>query len=78
MAISKSERYEQESAIFQYRTEAGLQKLREWLFTRRDVINDKWMELEGDELIRWQGEAKLIKRQIKLLDQGPTIKETEQ
>ena len=76
MAISKSEQHAQEVAIFQYRAEAGLQKMREWLFARRDAINEQWMELIGDELLQMQGEAKLVKRQIKLLDQGPIIKET--
>lgn len=77
MPVSKAERYEQEATIFACRTEAGLLKLRDWLYARRDEINERWMDLAGEELIKVQGEAKLLKRQIKLLDQGPTIKEKE-
>jgi hypothetical protein len=32
------------------------------------------MELTGDDLIQLQGEARRIKKLIKMIDQGPTIK----
>lgn len=78
MAVSKKEQFEQETAIFQCRAEMGLLKMRDWLYARRDQISNSWMDLTGDDLTKIQGEARLIKKQIKLLEQGPTIKETEQ
>ena len=72
--IAKKEQHEQEREIYQARHEAGLQSLRAWLFRRRDEIAESWMELTGEELSRLQGEAKLIKKQLKMIDVGPTIK----
>ncbi len=72
--IAHQERHETEQAIFVCRSDAGLQHMRAWLYAERDMINDQWPGVEGEELVRLQGEAKIVKRQIKLLDKGPTIK----
>lgn len=75
MAISKEAQYECEVAVFANRHEQGLQNLRKWLFDKQAEINTKWMDLAGDDLLKMQGEAKLIQRQLKLIDSGPTIKQ---
>lgn len=74
MSTAKQDQYDNEVAVFQYRAEAGLQALRAWLFARREGINKLWPTLEGESLTRLQGEAKLINRQIELIDAGPRIK----
>lgn len=74
MSIAKQEQYEHEQAVFQYRVEAGLQAMRAWLFARREGINKLWPTLEGESLTRLQGEARLINRQIEMIDAGPRIK----
>ena len=78
MAISKPEKHANEVAIFSYRAEAGLQEMRKWLYGRRDEIAEKWIDLTGDELTQMQGEARSIRKQIKMIDQGPVNKETAQ
>ena len=68
------ERRVNELAIFTLRGEPGLQEMRKWLYWKRDDIADRWTELSGDELLKLQGEARLVKKQIKMLDHGPTLK----
>lgn len=63
-----------EAAIFSLRSESGIQEIRKWLYARRDKISDSWMEKEGDELLQLQGEARGIKKLIRMIDVGPTIK----
>lgn len=63
-----------ELAIFALRSEPGVQEMRKWLFWKRDDITDKWPELTGDDLTQLQGEARLVKKMIKMIDQGPQIK----
>lgn len=74
MAIHNKERYELELAVFQLRGEAGLRKLHELMQNRMAVINSKWPDAVGDELLQLQGEARALQKQLKLLEHGPTIK----
>ena len=74
MSIAKQEQHEHETAIFSYRTEAGLQSMRSWLYARRDALNKLWPLIEGDSLTRLQGEARVVNKQIELIDVGPRIK----
>jgi hypothetical protein len=77
MSIVKQERHERELAVFAARTDAGAQAIRLWLYHRRDEVNAAWPTASGDELLQLQGEAKHIARQIRLIEQGPTIKQPE-
>lgn len=72
--ISKEERYNTEVAVHSSRHEPGLGALRDWLYLRRDEINTNWPNIVGDELSTLQGEAKMVARLIKLIEQGPIIK----
>ena len=63
-----------ELSIFTLRSEPGLQEMRKWLFWKREDITDRWTELEGNDLLKLQGEARLVKKLIKMIDQGPTLK----
>lgn len=74
MAIAHEDRHANEIAIFTLRGEPGLQEMRKWLYTKRDEITDKWIDLAGDDLLKLQGEARLVKRMIKLIDHGPQVK----
>ena len=76
MAGNKQEQYKSELDIFQLRHESGLQTMRTWLFAKRDKLNVQWIDSVGDELLRLQGEAKLVQKQIRMIDEGPTNKET--
>ena len=72
--IAHDTRHGNEAAIFALRTEAGLQEMRKWLFWKRDEISDKFMEFGMDDLPKMQGEARLVKRLIRMIDHGPQIK----
>jgi len=71
----KAEQYKTETNIFLCRHEPGVQALRAWLHARRDRINTEWVGMVGDELIREQGEARVVAKMIRLIDDGPTIKQ---
>ena len=75
MALSNPEKHALELGIFQLRSEAGMQKFREWLLNRQSYLNSQWPSAVGDELLQMQGEAKLLQKQLKLLENGPTFKE---
>ncbi len=75
MAIVKQEQYECEVAIFAHRHEASAVKWRQWLLAYQADLNSKWPDATGDDLMKLQGEAKLIQRQLKMLEKGPTIKQ---
>ena len=72
--IAHEERSKNEAAIFTLRAEAGLQEMRKWLYAKRDDISDRWVDLAGDDLIQLKGEARIIRRMIKMIDQGPSTR----
>ncbi len=74
MTTSHEDRRANELSIFTLRGEPGLQEMRKWLFWKREDITDRWTELEGNDLLKLQGEARLAKKLIKMIDQGPTLK----
>jgi len=74
MPIAKQQQHEQEQAMYLLRHEPGLQALRAWIYDKRDQINNKWYNSSGDELLRWQGEARIVAALIRMLDVGPAIK----
>jgi len=71
--IVKEERAKLENAIYQARFEAGLQAMRNWLYDRQVELNGKWHSMTGDDLIKLQGEASAIARQIKMLEKGSVV-----
>jgi hypothetical protein len=75
MNVVKQEQHEQELAVFAARHD--MRAMHAWLQGRRDELNARWFSLEGNELLKAQGEAKFIARQIKLIEQGPAITKTE-
>jgi len=74
MTTAHEDRHANEIAIYTLRSEPGLQEMRKWLYAKRDEISDKFMELGMDDLPKMQGEARLVKKMIKMIDQGPQIK----
>ena len=75
--IAKEERHRIELAVHAARADAGAAALRDWLYMRQAELNKAWPEAEGTTLLQLQGEAKLVARQIVLIEQGPKIKPTE-
>ena len=75
MNVIKQEQHKTELNIFQCRNEGGLQAMRDWLYARQVRINTEWIGMAGDDLIREQGEARVVARLIKLIDDGPAIKQ---
>lgn len=75
MTVSKEERYEAEVSVFSSRHEPGVRAVYEWLRLRRDEVNAAWPGMEGTNLSQAQGEAKLIAQLIRLIEQGPRIKQ---
>lgn len=71
----KPEQYKTETDIFLCRHEAGIQAMRDWLYARRDRINTEWVGMVGDDLVREQGEARVVNRMIRLIENGPTVKQ---
>ena len=71
--IVKEERSNLEHTIYQARFDVGLQAMRDWLYGRQNELNAKWHSATGDDLIKLQGEASLVARQIKMLEKGPTV-----
>lgn len=75
MSIVKQEQYEQEAAIFAYRTEAGVQVIRDRLIARREDANRKWVtSVDATEVARLQGEVGLVNYLLNAIDVGPRIK----
>jgi len=75
--ITKEERYKAEIAVYAGRVSAAGIAMRDWLYIRQAEINAQWPNATGDELLQLQGEAKLVARQIALIEHGPKIKPTE-
>lgn len=77
MVIAKEEQYKNELMVYGSRHEDGVRAVHAWLLHRRDVINQVWPTLAGEELNRMQGMALQVARLISLIEQGPKIKQTE-
>ncbi|MBK8772214.1 MAG: hypothetical protein IPM06_17570 [Rhizobiales bacterium] len=75
MNVIRQEQHKIELSIFLCRNEGGLQAMRDWLYLRQARINTEWIGMAGDDLIREQGEARVVARLIKLIDDGPAIKQ---
>ena len=71
--IVKEERANLEHTIYQARFDVGLQAMRDWLYVRQNELNAKWHSMTGDDLVKLQGEASLVARQIKMLEKGPAV-----
>ena len=75
---ARHEQHELELAVHQHRADTGTQAIRSWLYARRNEINDKFPDAPEEELPRLKYEAKLVIRLIRLIEQGPRIKTTEE
>ncbi len=49
----------------------------EYLKFRRHEINERWVNLTGDDLTLAQGAAREINKMLKIIEQGPAITTTE-
>lgn len=74
-AIAKEQRREIELAIYEHRIDGGVVAVRNWLYDRLKEHNREWPRLDGAELHRLQGAALEVAKLIRLIEQGPTIRE---
>lgn len=72
--VSKAEQYGQEQAMFERQHDPGVLAVRAWLYGRQGSINSQWPSLSGEELLRLQGEARVVAKMIRLIEHGPAIK----
>lgn len=75
--IIKEEQYELELQIRQSAGEGGVRNIHAWLRFRQGDINRRWIDMQGEDLTRLQGEAKSVARLIQLIEQGPRIPQNE-
>lgn len=75
MSIAREELFKIEHGVFQCRLDAGTQFIRSWLIEQQARVNRDWPQLAGDDLIRLQGEARMLAKLVKLIEQGPSHKQ---
>ena len=74
MSIVKEEQYELEVKILQQARDGGTAPVRAWLYIAQAKVNSMWPGAIGEELYRLQGEARLITRLLKVIDNGPAYR----
>lgn len=71
MTVAHEERHELELAMHASRHDS--RAVHAWLVNRRKELDAKWPGLEGNDLLKAQGEAKSVAKLIELIEQGPKI-----
>lgn len=61
-------------AVHRHRHDEGLRALRALVWMRRDTVNEKWIDSSGEELLQYQGEARALRKLLRMIDDGPIIK----
>ena len=77
MALAKEERQKLEHQVHQLKHDGGSRAVLELLKLDLEDLNKKWFTLQGDDLIKAQGEAKHITKLIGTIEDGPKIKPKE-
>ena len=72
MAIREQE-LELQQAVHRHRLDEGLRALRALVWMRREAVNERWIDSTGDELLQYQGEARSLRKLIRMIDDGPTV-----
>ena len=62
------------TALHRCRLDEGVRSLRELVLLRIDAVNAVWYNATGDELLQYQGEMRALRKMIRMIDDGPTIK----
>lgn len=73
--MSKDARQQLEQAIHRHAADDGVQAIRNWILERMDYINGQWPSAAGEELLQYQGDARTLRRLLKVIEAGPTIKD---
>jgi len=71
---AREQELELQQTLYRHRTEAGVRALRGLVITRRDAVNAAWIDSAGDELLQYQGEARSLRKLLRMIDDGPTNK----
>jgi hypothetical protein len=77
MAVAKKEQQAAEQEIHQLRHEASTAAIHHWLVLREAELNRNWPDMAGEALTAMQGEARVVLRLKRIIEQGPTIKSDE-
>lgn len=48
--------------------------MRGLIIARRDAVNTAWIDSAGEELLQYQGEARSLRKLLRMIDDGPTNK----
>ena len=73
MSVVKEEQHALEAKIHLLSPEPGVQAIREWLMSAREVLNTNWPRLTGDGLLQAQGYAGNLNDLIRIIDKGPKL-----
>lgn len=71
---AKQEQQEAEQQVHNNRHSDGVGAAYKWLKLRQGDLNRTWPGKSGDELLQAQGEARLLQKLIRVIEEGPTIK----
>ena len=72
----KVQELELQQAVHRLRSDEGVRSLRALAWMRLERVNTIWPDAIGDELLQLQGEARSLRKIIRMIDDGPAIKET--
>lgn len=71
---AREQELELQQTLYRHRTETGVRALRSLIIARRDAVNTVWIDSAGEELLQYQGEARSLRKLLRMIDDGPTNK----
>ena len=73
--IAQPEKHQVQHRIHRSRGDPGVLAIREWILLEQADANRRWVNLAGEELTKKQGEAVMLAKLLKTIDEIPLIKE---
>ena len=75
MSTAKPEQHALELVIHLARVEGGVIAMRDWLVMQRDANNKAWPSAQPQEVPALQGEARMIAKLLRTIEEGPKLKQ---
>ena len=72
--MAREAELELQQKVHRHRLDEGLRALRELVVMRRDAVNASWIDSAGEELLQYQGEARALRKILRLMDEAPINK----
>jgi hypothetical protein len=69
--MAREAEQELQQKVHRHRLDEGLRALRELVMMRRDAVNASWIDSAGEELLQYQGEARALRKLLRLMDEQP-------